>query len=387
MIKHVIKLIWNKKGSNSLMMLEIFLSFIVLFFVMAFVLYNFQIINKPLGFETENKWMISLDKIPQMDSALAVITLQNLRQNLLSEDEIKGVTFTQHMAPFIKNSWCNRSNENGFQMTGCFVFADLDFKDVLEINVKKGRWFNEDDTDAKPHPVLVNQKFIDDHYPNKPMIDSIFLFDDPHKIVGIIEEYKHRSEFEEPQPIIIYLRKFTENRYNVILDMQPGTSASYEEKLANIVSTSTKTDGSVIESLEKKRTEDGRTSWIMIMALLFICGFLCLNVALGLFGVLWHNISKRKSEIGLRQALGANTTEISKQFMLEVLVLTGSALLIGVFFAVQVPLLNVTEFEDGIFYKAIVLACLIILTLVFLCALFPSLQAAKITPANSLHED
>ena len=108
---------------------------------------------------------------------------------------------------------------------------------------------------------------------------------------------------------------------------------------------------------------------------------------MGLFGVLLYNINKRKSEIGLRQALGAHSFDISKQFITEILVLTSIALIVGIFFAIQVPLLKITEYPNALFYKAIVYAFLIIMALVFLCALFPSIQAAKITPAESLHDD
>ena len=118
-----------------------------------------------------------------------------------------------------------------------------------------------------------------------------------------------------------------------------------------------------------------------------VCIFLCLNVALGLFGVLWYNINKRRSEIGLRQAIGAHGSDITKQFILEILILTGFAIGLGIFFAIQIPLLDVTEYPDSLFYKAIVYATLIILVLVLMCALLPSLQAAKIRPAIALHED
>jgi len=55
MIKHIFKLIWNKKGSNALMLLEIFLSFLVLFAVVGYVLYNVTNIKTPIGFETEDR--------------------------------------------------------------------------------------------------------------------------------------------------------------------------------------------------------------------------------------------------------------------------------------------------------------------------------------------
>lgn len=148
-----------------------------------------------------------------------------------------------------------------------------------------------------------------------------------------------------------------------------------------------KTTGSIIVNLSNEKRENDRESWILLIALLSICGFLCLNVVLGLFGVLWYNIHKRKTEIGLRQAMGAHSFDITKQFILEIIIIASIGVLIGVFFAIQVPILKVTEYPNILFYKAIMWSSAIILLLVFLCALIPSLQAAKITPGRALRAD
>jgi putative ABC transport system permease protein len=111
------------------------------------------------------------------------------------------------------------------------------------------------------------------------------------------------------------------------------------------------------------------------------------NVALGLFGVLWYNISKRKGEIGLRRALGATGKSISVQLVTEILVLSTLALLLGSFFAVQFPLLNVFDLPGHVYYTALVLAVAFIYILATICALYPSRQAAAIFPAVALHEE
>lgn len=387
MIAHIFKLLWNKKGSNALMVLEIFLSFLVLFFVLSYVLYNLNITNAPLGFETEDKWMIGLDNVDNLDSVEAVLVIQNLKQNLLAEEEIKGVSFTPSMAPFHNSQWRNGTDKNGFPMMALVVNADLDFVDVLGIKILKGRNFQEDDLNANETRVLVNQEFLDEYYPEKNMIDSTFLFDSPRKIVGVIEDYRYIGEFEKKTPTVIFLKEYTELNDFVVLDMKEGTPTAYEEKLSLLVNNSTKKTGNIIMDLEKERKDDSRESWLLVIALLSICGFLCINVALGLFGILWYNINKRRSEIGLRQAVGAHGFDISKQFILEIIFLTSIALFIGIFFAVQIPLLDVTEYPDSMFYKAIIYSCMIILGLVSACALFPSIQAARISPSNSLHEN
>lgn len=120
---------------------------------------------------------------------------------------------------------------------------------------------------------------------------------------------------------------------------------------------------------------------------LIVAGFLIINVSLGLFGVLWYNINKRRGEIGLRRAVGATGNAVSKQLVSEALVLATFSLIIGLFFAIQFPILNVFNLQSGVYVQAIVLAVLFIYILVLLCAFYPGRQAAAIYPAVALHEE
>lgn len=387
MIGHILKLIWNKKGSNALMVLEIFLAFLVLFFVLAYVLYNLKMTSSPLGFETVDRWQVQLDQLDQLDSVELKTTIESLESNLLALEEIEAVSFTNSISPFSGSMWTTGNDENGFNFSAMVVPSDSELAATLDLNMVEGRWFTEEDYNATYKPIVMTQHFMDKYYPGKSMIDSTFELQGTRKIVGVVEAYRYRGAFEELYPTVLLLEPKVDNNSSVLLKMKPGTPTSFEEKLSNLVNTTTKRTGNVIENLEKERIAEDRESWMIFIALLSICGFLCVNVALGLFGVLWYNINKRKSEIGLRQALGAHGVDITKQFILEVMLLTLVALVVGVFFAIQVPLLDLTEYPASMFYKAIAYASLIILILVFLCALFPSFQAAKITPANSLHED
>lgn len=387
MIKHILKLIWNKKRSNALMIIEILLAFVVLFFVLAYMFFNIDKTSQPLGFETTDRWMINLDDISAKDSLDALTTMQNLKRNLLAEEEIESVSFTESIAPFSNNQWNDGTDEAGFPMRARVVPADTEFGALMNMNLVEGRWFTEEDNDAVIRPMIVNKNFVDAYYPKQSMIDSVILFHGERRLIGVVEEYRYGGEFEEAHNVRFDPEVYTDLMSNAIIKLKPGTTMAYAEKLSNLVNTTTKTTGSIIQSLDKRKKESSEDSWLLLYALMGVCIFLCLNVALGLFGVLWYNINKRKAEIGLRQALGADGFDITKQFIIEMLILTGFALIIGIFFVIQIPLLDVTEYEDSLFYRAIGYSTLIMLALVMLCALFPALQAARITPANSLHED
>ena len=387
MIKHVFKLLWNKKGSNALMALEIFLSFIVLFFVLSYLFFNLDRVNQTLGFETENVWMIEMDAIDKLDSLEAVTTLQNLKRNLINLKEIESVSFTESIAPFQGNQWRTGTDDNGFNMNTLMCPVDTDLLATVGLNVVQGRWYTEEDLNETIKPIVVNQAFIDRYYPDKSMIDSIFILNGDRRLIGVIDEYRYIGEFADSEPTVMELTDYFQNMGNVLLKMKGDIPTSFEEELYNLTNTTIKSTSNTITTLEYERAKDSNESWVLIVALLFICGFLCINVALGLFGVLWYNINKRRSEIGLRQALGAHSIDITKQFILEILLLTLLAVGLGIFFAIQIPLLKVTEYPDSLFYRSILFSTLIIFLLVITCALFPSVQAARISPADSLHED
>jgi len=389
MIKHIFKLIWNKKGSNALMLLEIFLSFLVLFAVVGYVLYNVTNIKTPIGFETEDRWIVHIDdKIYTKDSLDQVLSIQSLKTELENLQEVEQVTFLQNISPFSNNNWVNDfEDKSGLKIMSNMFPTDNDFDEVMGINILQGRWYNEGDHESTHIPILVNKIWQDKHYEGHSVLDSTYTQDGKsYKVIGVVDHNKYLGEFREEVPTIYMQRQYHENRSNILMKMKSETPATAEEKIAKTIKGVLKSSGSVIASLDKKKELNTRYSWMIMIALLSICGFLCINVALGLFGVLSYNINKRRAEIGLRQAIGAHGYDITLQFILEILILTALAVGLGIFFAIQIPILDVTEYPDSLFYKAIVYSALIIVALVVACALIPGLQAAKIRPATALHE-
>ena len=59
MFKHLLKLIWNKKKQNALLITEIFVSFLVMFGVFTMLVYSFRNYRQPMGFNYDNVWVIN----------------------------------------------------------------------------------------------------------------------------------------------------------------------------------------------------------------------------------------------------------------------------------------------------------------------------------------
>ena len=394
MIKHIFKLIWNKRKNNTLIIVELFLSFLILFAVLTFMYNSVDKLFTPLGFETKDHWIINQSYTN--DSTTLADNNISLKTSLNELSEVEEVAFGNSARPFSGYTWQTSIDYKGMEIQYKLLECDENFVKTMGLKIIEGRWFNETDAEYTYKPIVITRDFRDNYFQGKSLIDSILPLGEEnaegvaeeYKIIGVSEEYKYEGEFAKSYPkIFFYLPKTNQKAKTIYLAMKENTPATYEEQVNDVLTSITKSNSGIILNLENLRKSDSREKWIPIIALLIICGFLCLNIALGLYGVLWYSISQRRGEIGLRSALGADKGSITKQFVLEILFVSLIGIMAGVFFAVQFPILKVFPVESKFYYYAIFTAISFLLGLVTLCAIYPSMQAARINPADALHED
>jgi putative ABC transport system permease protein len=387
MIKHIFKLIWNRKGKNALMVLEIFLAFIILFFVMTFVIENLTNYNEPLGFETEQLWVSGL-VINEMDSVDIVDMKRNLKRELEIHPNIDHVSFGGEMSPFGGSHSATGNDESGFFILSYLFEIDEKFLETADVPLIEGRWFNEDDKNSKYPPIILTKRLHEEYFDGRPYMDSVFDIHGERKVIGMVENFKYDGQFDDEIPMsFLYAPMENHETPTLYLRLKDGVGIEFEEEMTELVAQVSKLDNVTIDQVEQRRVRSNRSTLIPMIALLSICGFLVLNVALGLFGVLWHNISKRRGEIGLRRALGASKGTIAFQFITEILIIAFFGMFLAALFCIQVPLMDFTEIKDIYFYQAIGISTLVITILVLICAIYPSQQAAHISPAVALHAE
>lgn len=388
MIKHILTLVWNKKRNNVLMLLEIFLAFLILFAVFTFTIYFLRVFQSPLGFETKNTLMVHLPMDQEMDSLALLEMRAQLRREIEDYPEVEAMSFLSGITPFSGSMWSWGNDDNGFYMETAIYPADESYQQTAGIELLEGRWFEEADYNATYPPVIINESLRETYFPGQPIIDSLFTLDGENKVIGVVKNFKYQDEFAEEIPLTFLLRpRHHETLNSLQIKLHPGTPADFEAKLNEGLARITKRRDFVIMSLDARRERRSRLTWIPLIAGLSICGFLVLNIALGLFGVLYYNINKRRAEIGLRRALGATKAEITSQFTLEVFTVALGGMLLAAILAVQFPLLDVVDIPDNNFYWSILATMLLISAVVLACAITPSRQAAGIHPAQALHEE
>lgn len=388
MISHLFKLIWNQKRKNLGISAEILFAFMVLFFVFSFVLYNFYQYTKPLGFQYENVWQVNLDWKDTPSETVAAVQAQ-MDDLLKSQREIATFSFCSDNTPFSGTTNNTQVTREGNSIITDVFYVDDNFHQTLDIKMLEGRWFGREDDGASYQPVVISEAIRDRIFSNQPAVGQKLsdTADQPLQIVGVCDNYRYRGDFERQH--YGYFVRQGKSRLPTRLLLQVGdqAGAAFESRLLSDLQQVAPGWSIEIQYLTDQRALQMKFRLIPMIIFGIVGGFLIFNVALGLFGVLWQSINKRRGEIGLRRAMGSTRGEITRQFISKVLILTTLSLLLGAFFAVQFPLLNVFNVPLSVYLAAMAGAALVIYLLVFLCAFFPSLQAAGLHPAVALHEE
>lgn len=393
MYKHLFKLIWNKRKQNFLFLSEILISFLVIFAVFSFLTYYYQNYSKPLGFDYKRVWSVSYDngELPKDRDSLTIF-YDNLYKSLKSMPQIEEVTYSGSNFPYSNSNMSTGLHQNGkkFDYVNNYVVGE-DYKKVWNVSLLEGRWFLPEDAVSKDKNIIINETLKKLMFGNgKAAGKLVGDYEDKNKmkVIGVVQDVKANGDFW-PAGSAMFSQLDTgylKNNHNILIKVRESANANFESKLYKFMAISMR-NAVEIQHLDEMRDSKNEVTIIPMVIFIIIASFLIINVALGLFGVLWYNINKRKGEIGLRRAIGASGRSVSYQLVSEALILATLSLIVGCFFAIQFPLLNVFNVPASVYIVAMLISVTFIYLLVFACSLYPGKQAAAIHPAIALHEE
>lgn len=403
MIRHMFKMIWNRKRRNSLLIIEILFSFLVLFGIASAAISLIVKYQKPLGFDYDDVWAIRagfhFHLESRSESEIRGLLLR-LDRELKSFNEIESVAWSSFNTPFGTGRMVTTLDWKGQKLDLDQFEVDDNYAEVLRMPIAEGRWFNREDDVSLVNAVVINKELKDIIFGEEPAAGKVYTSkDDEYLVVGVVENFRYRGDFEQHHPAY-FRRGLVEDTLShlpevALVRVRAGTDVRFEKELSDRLSALAPGLSLRIVNIKESRIQYIKDIMLGLVLTAIIAGFLVFNVALGLFGVLWYSISRRRREVGLRRAVGANSNQVSGQIWGEALVLATFAIIVGIFIASQVPLLGLESILSGqessspgiIYIFGMACAAIMIYLLVSICALYPSYLAAVIHPAQALHDE
>jgi len=397
-IRHLLKLVWNRKRSSGLLIVEIFFSFLVVLVLVTTALFFWRAYHQPLGYDWHDVWAVSIDSGSSLGSGGLSGHMETVDQLLREARALGPVTAAACAAstPYDFGETNSYAHVAGSQEGVLTVInrATDDFDEVLGVDVVAGRWFEPADGALSWRPVVID----------RDLAYSLFGDDDPigkrldgfgsdaeveTRVVGLVTDYRDDGELSSRGPYL-FRRIPIENPEElpepwIVVKLRPGTPPGFEEELVTRLQAVAPDWSFEPRPLAEARRSSLRLRSIPLAAGGLVAVFLLLMVGLGLVGVLWQNVIQRTRELGLRRATGAARRDIHRQISAELLILTTLAIAPGVLLALQLPILDLAPFlEAGTLTAALVLSAAVLYALALGCALYPSWLAGRVQPAEAL---
>jgi len=330
-------------------------------------------------YEFKRQIVTRLRAIPGMDSVAETYSVpvggNSSNDDLLSDTsdtEIKGTTWINYVSP--------------------------DYFATLATPILGGRDFNDRDSLAAPKVAIVNRVFVDKFLGGADPLGKTFRIQpdagktpNRYVIVGIVKNAKYSDLHEDFLPTAYFpIAQDSgpdQSDQIMIRSNQPFASvlSAVKETLTNVnpaIQVDFRTFPSVIhESLLRDRLMATLSGFFGILAAML--------ATIGLYGVISYMVARRRSEIGIRMALGANRISIVKMIMGEAAILLVIGLTVGAVLslagarAANALLFGLRPHDP----TTLVLGIVILASVAAVASYLPAMRAANLDPMAALRDE
>jgi predicted permease len=298
-----------------------------------------------------------------------------------------------------------------FHGGGSWLTVSPGYFEVFRIAMKRGRSFEVRDDKAAPPVVIVNEAFVRQYLKDVDPLNTRltighngtagmreFKSEQPRQVVGVASDVRDGALNSDPQPTMYVPQAQLPDAANQLnLGITPmawvvrtraapySVSAAVQDQLRQVtglpVSDVRSMDDVVSRSISRQRFN-------MLLMVVFGASALLL-AAIGIYGLMAYSVEQRTQEIGIRLALGADTSAVRRMILVQGMRLAAAGVVVGVIVAFGLARVIATLLYGVTAHDPLVFAMVpTVLTIVALVGVWlPARRAVRVDPVVALRAE
>jgi putative ABC transport system permease protein len=389
--------------SGGLIVAQVAISLVLVVAAGLFVRTLNGLVSVPLGFNPDGVLIVTVDA--------GHVSVEGPARLALYERVVQEIAAVPGVARAAGSMWTPMGGRGGGLLSDArgrnadstrvaFNFVTPGWFDTYATPKREGRDLSERDVSSAPRVAIVNEAFSRRFFPGRSSVGETIKAgpcgDAGCTVVGIVADAAYSPSLRDGAPPTIYMPL----AQSAGLGPLRSTSVEISVRAAGEPMRLRQTIATRLRDIEPALTftfrplgADVRASFAQERLVATLAGFFGLIAlilsALGVYGIVAYAVSRRRAEIGIRLALGAQPAAVTQLMMRRVLILASAGMTLGLAASLWLsrfvtPLVYGLESWDPI---TLVSAVVLVALVGTIAAWVPAARAARLDPARVLREN
>jgi len=273
--------------------------------------------------------------------------------------------------------------------------TDENFFRAMNVPVLSGRTFTEQEATENRRVAVISQSLARKYFPGEDPLGKRITVDmkdepEPTEIIGVVGDTKHQALDAGTKPTVYWPHPQLPYTAMTLVARTAGDPVSIANAAQREIQAIDKDQPvSDVRTMQSWLAESVARSRFGATLLAIFAGVALILAGVGLYGVMAYSVAQRRHEVGIRLALGAQTSDIFKLIVRQGMLLTVIGVATGLAAAwaltrVMSSLLYEVSTTDPFIYAGLAL----VLTVVALIAcLIPAWRAMRTEPIIALRHE
>lgn len=389
---------------HVLVAIQVALSFVLVLGSALFVRTLVTLTTQGMGFESARVLLATVDL--RRTGAAPDARLRLFEQTREAVAAVPGVeaAAASFVTPVSGSTWNQRIAVPGYQgserdRSSLYNGVTQDYFKALGTPLLTGRDFSAADRAGRPDVAIVNEAFVKKYLAGQNPVGRTFVLEGfgPQRtdrqiaIVGLVADAKYRSLREQPQPTIYApMAQASQISSSVRMAIKTiGDPWASREAVLHAVGSVNRAIAMDFRTLDEDLGAAVLQERLIASLSAFFGGLALLLAAIGLYGVMTYSVSRRRNEIGIRMALGAQPETVVALVLKHVAAITAAGIVGGAIGAIGTGrFVNSLLFNLATYDRTMIaITALTLAAAAAVAGYLPARRAARIDPMAALRDE